>query len=105
MNRQLILKNLKIPFINFEDYTYAIAPNDETKPNDVLVKSISRYGVLHPPVVKKVERDAYVIITGRNRLATFRNVYPERFIEDCKEYQESLWELKSSPEIAKKKKL
>jgi short-subunit dehydrogenase len=35
----------------------------------------------------------------------FRNVYPERFIEDCKEYQESLWELKSSPEIAKKKKL
>ena len=34
----------------------------------------------------------------------FRNVYPERFIEGCKEYQESLWELKSSPEIAKKKK-
>ena len=34
----------------------------------------------------------------------FRNVYPERFIKNCKEYQESLWMLKSSPEIAKKKK-
>ncbi|MEL7221750.1 MAG: hypothetical protein AAGJ93_10550 [Bacteroidota bacterium] len=33
----------------------------------------------------------------------FRNVYPERFIEDVKTYQDSLWDMESSPELAKKK--
>ena len=33
----------------------------------------------------------------------FRNVYPERFIDDVKTYQDSLWEIETSLELAKKK--
>lgn len=32
----------------------------------------------------------------------FRNVFPERFIDDVKNYQDSIWELQTSPELAKK---
>ena len=32
----------------------------------------------------------------------FRNVFPERFIDDVKKYQESIWDLQTSPELAKK---
>jgi short-subunit dehydrogenase len=32
----------------------------------------------------------------------FRNVFPERFIGDVKQYQESIWDLRTSPELAKK---
>jgi hypothetical protein len=32
----------------------------------------------------------------------FRNVFPERFIDDVKQYQESIWDLKTSPGLAKK---
>lgn len=32
------------------------------------------------------------------------NVYPERFIENVKQYQDSLWQMESSPEQAKGKK-
>lgn len=35
----------------------------------------------------------------------FRNVFPERFIEDVKEYQDSLWDMTTSPEQAKSKKV
>ena len=33
----------------------------------------------------------------------FRNVYPERFVENVKKYQDSLWQMESSPEQAKGK--
>ena len=33
----------------------------------------------------------------------FRNVFPERFIDDVKKYQDSIWELRTSPELALKK--
>ncbi len=33
----------------------------------------------------------------------FRNVYPERFIEDCKKYQDSLWDLQVGPDLNKAK--
>ncbi len=32
----------------------------------------------------------------------FRNVFPERFIDDVKKYQDSIWDLQTSPELAKR---
>ena len=44
----------------------------------------------------------FMIDTVPQDIHKFRNVFPERFIDKVKRYQESIWDLQTSPELAKK---
>jgi ParB-like chromosome segregation protein Spo0J len=75
MKHYLSPRSLEISSINFTDFSYSITPNGEVPSDDSLLESVSEFGILHPPVVKKVEQDLHVIVTGRKRIAAFRKVF------------------------------
>ena len=77
MNQQICPKSLDTSLIDFADFSYSISPDREIILDESFTKSIARHGILHPPLVKEIEPDSYVIITGRKRLVAFRTLFPE----------------------------
>jgi hypothetical protein len=60
----------RIPFshIDFDDQAYALVPPTDGQQDTNLQDSISRVGLLHPPILKEKCKDVYLIISGRKRL-------------------------------------
>ena len=77
MSPNLTLKKIPLPHVDFEDFTYSISPDHDAIPDEELSESIARYGILHPPVVRKKNSGIYAIVTGRKRLAAFRSLHAE----------------------------
>ena len=77
MNLVLTFKDISLAHIDFEDFSYSISPDRDITPDDTLNTSIGRYGILHPPLVRKNNSGLYTIITGRKRLLTFRSLHTE----------------------------
>jgi hypothetical protein len=77
MNSTLHLQNISLSHIDFEDFSYSISPGRDVLPDETLNKSIIRYGILHPPLVKKGGSGLYNIIAGRKRLLTVRSLHTE----------------------------
>lgn len=77
MNQYICPKSLTTSLIDFADFSYSISPDREIILDESFVISIARHGILSPPVVKEIEADSYVIITGRKRLLAFRTLFPE----------------------------
>ena len=72
MNPKIRLNNIDISQINFADFSYSISPEQDNTVDETLEKSIARYGILHPPMVRETEPGSYAIITGRKRLLAVR---------------------------------
>jgi hypothetical protein len=83
MNQQICPKSLDISLIDFADFSYSISPDREIIPDEPLIKSIARHGILHPPLVKEIKADSYVIVTGRKRLSAFRTLFPKMKFCTC----------------------
>jgi hypothetical protein len=77
MNSNLNLKNISLSYIDFEDFSYSISPERNAIPDKALNKSIARYGILHPPLVRRGDSGLYNIIAGRKRLLTVRSFQTE----------------------------
>ncbi len=58
--------------IDFTDHTFRLALDDEDIVPAELSDSITRIGVLHPPIAKEKRDDCYCIINGRKRLLALR---------------------------------
>ena len=84
MNQQICPKSLDTSLIDFADFSYSISPDREIVLDKSFTKSITRYGILHPPLVKEREPDSYVIVTGRKRLFAFRTLFPEEKMCICR---------------------
>jgi hypothetical protein len=78
MNQYICPKNLDTSLIDFADHSYTISPDRNVILDESFVNSISRHGILSPPIVKETKPNSYVIVTGRKRLLAFRTLFPEK---------------------------
>lgn len=67
MDHLLQLQPIQLDSIELGDRTFSLAPGDE-KPDDLLTKSIERFGILHPPILYEIRNNQYGIVTGRKRI-------------------------------------
>jgi ParB family chromosome partitioning protein len=70
----LTIKNITLLQIDFNDFSYSIHPKTVSDADESLKQSIARYGILHPPIVRKTASGSYVIVTGRKRLNVLRSL-------------------------------
>lgn len=77
MNQRICPKSLDIPLIDFSDFSYSISPDREILLDESFKESIFKHGILHPPIVKEIEPNSYVIVAGRKRLLAFRTLFPK----------------------------
>jgi len=64
----LTLKNITLLQIDFNNLSYSIHPKPDSDVDESLKRSIARYGILHPPILRETTSGSYVIVTGRKRL-------------------------------------
>jgi ParB-like chromosome segregation protein Spo0J len=83
MNQYIYPKSIDISHIDFADFSYSISPDRKIILDETFTQSIIKHGILHPPIVKEIEPDSYVIVTGRKRLLAFRTVFPEEISCTC----------------------
>ena len=83
MNQNIHPKSLDISLIDFADFSYSISPDREIVLDEIFTQSIIRHGILHPPIVKEIEPDSYVIVAGRKRLFAIRALFPEEKTCNC----------------------
>jgi ParB-like chromosome segregation protein Spo0J len=68
MSQILNFKNIALSHIDFGDFSYSLSPELDIVPDESLTESISRHGILHPPIVRETTPDFYIIVSGRKRL-------------------------------------
>ena len=62
--------------IDHEDKTYCLTLWKD-RPDEDLLTSIKRFGILHPPILHKNENNSYSIITGNKRITAARHLAQE----------------------------
>ena len=68
MSPILNFKNIALSHIDFGDFSYSLSPELDIVPDESLTESISRHGILHPPIIRETTQDFYIIVSGRKRL-------------------------------------
>ncbi len=71
MSQTLNLNTIVLEQIDFNDASFSISP-ERVVPDDTLMRSVARYGILHPPVVREKEPGVYAIVAGRKRLLALK---------------------------------
>ena len=71
-------QHLLVPLsaIDHEDRAYALTLWDDS-PDEDLLTSIKRFGILHPPILRTNKNNSYCIVSGRKRIAAARQLAPE----------------------------
>lgn len=59
--------------INFKDKTFNLSLLKRNSIPKSLSDSIDRVGILHPPIIKKIDKDNFIIANGRKRLSYAKN--------------------------------
>lgn len=77
----LHIQKVRIAQIDFEDTSFSLVPLQPEIPSQ-LKNSISRIGVLHPPIVKEKYADVFQVVCGRRRLSASVEVH-NRETCDC----------------------
>ncbi len=77
--------------IDLSDTSYSICPADNLPPKE-LIENIRQLGILHPPLIKKIAPDSFIIVSGKKRIIASRKccspetitclVIPENTSED-----------------------
>ena len=62
--------------IDHEDRAYSLTLWEES-PDENLLTSIKRFGILHPPILHKNGNNSYRIITGNKRITAARHLAQE----------------------------
>ena len=62
--------------IDHEDKTYCLTLWKD-RPDEDLLTSIKRFGILHPPILHKNENNSYSIVTGNKRITAARHLAQE----------------------------
>lgn len=73
----LTLRNISLAHINFDDFSYSVSPERKICADASLEKSIARYGLLHPPIIRETDSDVYNIVAGRKRLHVMHSIHAE----------------------------
>ncbi len=59
---------VNLQHINFQDFSNSLTPEEAREPNAELLTSVTRTGILHPPILRELGRASMEIVTGRRRL-------------------------------------
>ena len=74
MPPNLTTQKIALSQVDFNDFSYSISLQPESSGEESLRKSISRYGILRPPILREISPKRYAIATGRKRLLAFRSL-------------------------------
>jgi len=77
MSRILKLKNISLQQVDLADFSYSLSPEQDDLPDETLISSISRYGILHPPIVRETSPESYTVVAGRKRLLALASLERE----------------------------
>lgn len=75
MSRSLQVERIPISDIDFSDRSFSLNPLPDDRVPESLLESISRTGLLRPPILKRKSARALLIISGRKRLAAVRDLH------------------------------
>ncbi len=62
--------------IDMSDTTFSLTPSSARRPSPALLESVSRSGVLHPPILRETKAGAYQVVAGRLRLMAINEIQP-----------------------------
>lgn len=62
--------------IDMSDTTFSLTPSSARRPSPALLESISRCGILHPPILRENRAGAYQVVAGRLRLMAINEIQP-----------------------------
>ena len=68
MNTPTQYRQVKIKDIDLSDTRYALNPFPPAQPDTQLSKSIDFFGILHPPLLLKLDTNNYIVLSGRKRI-------------------------------------
>jgi ParB-like chromosome segregation protein Spo0J len=74
------LQTIILSTIQFDDDLFSLTPSLVTVAPEKLVRSISRVGLLHPPIIVEIAEGIYRIASGRRRLLAARKLN----VQSCK---------------------
>lgn len=74
------LQTIKLSAIQFDDDLFSLTPSLVATAPQKLVRSISRVGLLHPPIIVEIAEGIYRIGSGRKRLLAARKLN----VQNCK---------------------
>jgi len=69
-----IVSQIALSQVDFTDFSWSISPRPTYDVNENLRRSIDRYGILHPPLVRENTAGIYAIVAGRKRLLALRSL-------------------------------
>ena len=82
MNIKPLYQKICLTQIDLEDLTFNLAPVGREGISDQLRDSVSRCGIIHPPLLTATDNGKFTIVAGRQRLSAARQVLANEFC-DC----------------------
>jgi len=73
----LAMSRIALSHIDFDDRTYSLRPEGDDELPANFLGSLTRCGLLHPPLVQDRGNDRFLIVSGRRRLRAVRDVLRE----------------------------
>lgn len=64
------VENIYLSSIDFEDNRFLVGNGC---PDNALIESIRQYGIINPPILKKIDKN-YILVTGWKRTIAFRSI-------------------------------
>lgn len=74
MTLQLQTSRVLLGQIDFDDLLCKLSPGPVEEAPPTLLESLTRFGMLHPPLLRKKGRDLFQIVSGHTRLTAWRDV-------------------------------
>lgn len=77
MNATIPLHPVSLSAIDLADRTYCLTHWPTVFPGEQLLTSIRRFGILHPPILQRIEDTSYCVVAGRKRIIAAQHLAPD----------------------------
>lgn len=82
MNIKPLYQNISISQIDMQDLSFSLVPVELDQISDQLHNSVSRCGIIHPPLLIQKDNGKFIIVAGRQRLIAAKQILGTKFC-DC----------------------
>ncbi len=74
MNIKPLYREILLARIDLTDQTFRLAPVENEETEDRSCDFITRWAVIHPPILQEKEEDGFIIVTGRQQIIAARGL-------------------------------
>lgn len=79
MNSTHQFLSVPLSLIDYKDSTYRLTLWEDS-PDEALLNSVNRFGILHPPILRHKGNNSYCIVSGRKRIAAVEQLALEEAV-------------------------